>query len=80
MISNLHRSRESQPALYIFAFRKRRIINRTCICAWYNFMGPSKTSFLSFYNRNIQTKNINGICEQEGTNFEENVRKAVFNR
>lgn len=48
----------SQPALYIFAFRKRRIKNRTCICAWYNFMGPSKTSFLSFYNRNIQTKNI----------------------
>ena len=43
-------------------------------------MGPSKTSFLSFYNRNIQTKNINGICEQERTNFEENVRKAVFNR
>lgn len=75
MISNCLSAPTSQSQLCVFLPWKRRIINPTCICAWYNFIGPSKISLLSFCKKRSREKNISLLRRQHGTNFVENVHR-----
>lgn len=51
----------------------------TCICAWYNFIGPSKISFLSFCKKISGQKNISLLRWSHSTNFVENFHRTSFN-